>query len=96
MDPVKHFFSFSFLVVYCQNRLSLTSKPLLLFFVIIFFIRSWFRFLLLGSLFPIHATHSNWNFSIQPSDSEFEFKPPAGVTQVDFADRGTAPAAPPK
>jgi hypothetical protein len=30
------------------------------------------------------AVLSNWNFSIQAPDSEFEFKPPAGVTEVQL------------
>jgi hypothetical protein len=37
------------------------------------------------------AQLSDWNFSIQPADSEFEFKPPAGVTQVELK-ANTAPA----
>ena len=30
------------------------------------------------------AELSNWNFSVQPPDSDFEFKPPTGVAQVDL------------
>jgi hypothetical protein len=31
------------------------------------------------------AELSDWNFSIGTPDSEFEFTPPAGVTQVELA-----------
>ncbi len=30
------------------------------------------------------ATFSDWNFSIHPADSEFEFQPPAGATQIEL------------
>jgi hypothetical protein len=38
------------------------------------------------------AELSNWDLSIQTTDSDFEFKPPAGATQVSFAAREGAPA----
>ena len=39
------------------------------------------------------AELSDWNFSIQPSDSEFVFQPPPGVTQVELKASAT-PAGP--
>jgi hypothetical protein len=42
------------------------------------------------------ADLSDWNFSIQPPDSEFEFTPPAGVTRVELAQKANTPSAPPK
>jgi hypothetical protein len=39
------------------------------------------------------AELSDWNFDIQAPDSDFEFKPPAGVTQVDLVARGDAAPA---
>jgi hypothetical protein len=36
---------------------------------------------------------SDWNFDIQAPDGDFEFKPPAGVTQVDLVARGDAAPA---
>jgi hypothetical protein len=40
------------------------------------------------------AELSDWNFDIQAPDSDFEFKPPDGVTRVELAARGPAPASP--
>jgi hypothetical protein len=42
------------------------------------------------------AELSDWNFSIHTPDSEFEFKPPAGVTQVELAAEARTPSPPPK
>jgi hypothetical protein len=39
------------------------------------------------------AELSDWNFSIQPLDSDFTFQPPPGVTQVELKASAT-PAAP--
>ena len=30
------------------------------------------------------AEFSDWNFSIHPTDAEFEFQPPTGATQVEL------------
>jgi hypothetical protein len=38
------------------------------------------------------AELSGWDFSIQPSDSDFVFQPPPGVTQVELKASETAPA----
>jgi hypothetical protein len=42
------------------------------------------------------AELSDWNFSIHTPDSEFEFTPPAGVTQVELAAEARTPSPPPK
>jgi hypothetical protein len=42
------------------------------------------------------AELSDWNFSISTPDSEFEFTPPAGVTQVELAAEGRTPSPSPK
>jgi hypothetical protein len=42
------------------------------------------------------AELSDWNFSIHTPDSEFEFKPPAGVSQVELAAEARTPSLPPK
>jgi hypothetical protein len=42
------------------------------------------------------AEMSDWDFSIQAPDSAFEFKPPAGVTQVDWGAQPSAASAPQK
>jgi outer membrane lipoprotein-sorting protein len=39
---------------------------------------------------------SDWDFSTQAPDSDFEFKPPAGVTQVDWGAKTSAASAPQK
>lgn len=39
------------------------------------------------------ATFSDWNFSIQPTDAEFAFQPPAGATQVQVQPRAAAAKA---
>jgi hypothetical protein len=36
------------------------------------------------------AALSNWDFSTAPSDSDFIFEPPAGVTRVEFASKASA------
>lgn len=36
------------------------------------------------------AALSNWDFSTPPSNSDFTFAPPAGVTKVDFASKANA------
>jgi hypothetical protein len=42
------------------------------------------------------AELSDWDFSTQAPDSDFEFKPPAGVTQVDWGTKASASSAPQK
>jgi hypothetical protein len=42
------------------------------------------------------AELSNWNFNIQVADSDFEFKPPAGVVKVELSATAGPPAAPSK
>ena len=41
------------------------------------------------------AEFSDWNFSVHPSDADFVFQPPAGVTQIEVKPAAaTAPAKP--
>jgi hypothetical protein len=42
------------------------------------------------------AELSDWNFSIHTPDSEFEFKPPAGITQVELKPEARAASPPSK
>jgi hypothetical protein len=58
------------------------------------------RFVITYRSLPGHpdfiAELSDWNFSINTPDSEFEFTPPAGVTQVELAAEARTPSPPPK
>jgi hypothetical protein len=58
------------------------------------------RFVITYRALPGHpdfiAELSDWNFSISTPDSEFEFTPPAGVTQVELAAEARTPSPPPK
>jgi hypothetical protein len=38
------------------------------------------------------AELSDWNFSIEAPDGQFEFNPPAGVTRVDLQATPSAPS----
>ena len=42
------------------------------------------------------AEMSDWDFSIDTADSDFQFDPPAGVTKVELPPKATGTSAPPK
>jgi hypothetical protein len=42
------------------------------------------------------AEMSNWNFSVQLPDSDFEFKPPAGVAEADLQPKSSGSSTPAK
>ena len=42
------------------------------------------------------AELSNWSFSIQAPDSDFEFKPPVGVAESDVQPKSSGSSEPPK